>query len=240
MGGGCARGDAFAAGAGHLVPALGAAAGGRGGRCARQDELAFWSGMLGEPSLPLIDGALDPARDVSGSARQLTLTLPASVTGALLTRVPAAFHGGINEVLLTGLVLALADWRRRRGAAAARRTSGADRSRGPRPRGAVRGRRPVAHGGLVHQPVPGAARSGRARSRRGAGGRGGARPRAQAIKEQLRALPDHGLGYGLLRYLNPQTAAQLEGFASPQIGFNYLGRFAAPAARRLGGGGGGR
>ena len=43
----------------------------------------------------------------------------------------------------------------------------------------------------------------------------------------LRALPDNGLGYGVLRYLNPQTAAHLEGFASPQIGFNYLGRFAA-------------
>ena len=28
----------------------------------------------------------------------------------------------------------------------------------------------------------------------------------KAIKEQLRALPDRGLGYGLLRYLNPQTA----------------------------------
>ena len=49
------------------------------------------------------------------------------------------------------------------------------------------------------------------------------------IKEQLRALPDHGLGYGLLRYLNRESAAQLAGFATPPIGFNYLGRFAAPA-----------
>ena len=46
----------------------------------------------------------------------------------------------------------------------------------------------------------------------------------------LHALPDHGLGYGLLRYLNPQTAGQLAGLPAPQIGFNYLGRFAAPAA----------
>jgi non-ribosomal peptide synthase protein (TIGR01720 family) len=52
----------------------------------------------------------------------------------------------------------------------------------------------------------------------------------KSIKEQLRALPDHGLGYGVLRYLNPQTGAQLSGFAAPQLGFNYLGRFAAPAA----------
>ena len=50
------------------------------------------------------------------------------------------------------------------------------------------------------------------------------------IKEQLRALPDHGLGYGLLRYLNPRDGrAARQALRPPQIGFNYLGRFAAPA-----------
>ena len=49
------------------------------------------------------------------------------------------------------------------------------------------------------------------------------------IKEQLRALADNGLGYGLLRYLNPETASHLSGYAAPQIGFNYLGRLAAAA-----------
>ena len=46
------------------------------------------------------------------------------------------------------------------------------------------------------------------------------------IKEQLRALPQRGLGYGLLRYLNAATAGELAGFAPPQLAFNYLGRFA--------------
>ena len=32
------------------------------------------------------------------------------------------------------------------------------------------------------------------------------------IKEQLRALPDGGLGYGLFRYLNPETAPALAGW----------------------------
>ena len=52
----------------------------------------------------------------------------------------------------------------------------------------------------------------------------------KTVKEQLRALPDRGLGYGLLRYLNPQTAATLAALPAPQIGFNYLGRFAAPGS----------
>jgi non-ribosomal peptide synthase protein (TIGR01720 family) len=45
----------------------------------------------------------------------------------------------------------------------------------------------------------------------------------------LRAVPGKGLGYGLLRYLNDETAAELAGAAAPQLGFNYLGRFAAGA-----------
>src|SRR5262245_21242696 len=86
----------------------------------RLAELSLWRGMLSSPSLSLVDGALDAQRDVGGSAGHLTLTLPAALTAALLTRVPAAFHGGINEVLLSGLVVALTDWCRRRGRDASR------------------------------------------------------------------------------------------------------------------------
>ena len=48
-------------------------------------------------------------------------------------------------------------------------------------------------------------------------------------KEQLRALPDP-LSYGLLRYLNPEV--ELAG-SDPAIGFNYLGRLGAAAARAV-------
>jgi hypothetical protein len=37
---------------------------------------------------------------------------------------------------------------------------------------------------------------------------------------------DHGLGFGLLRYLNPRTAAALARLGTPQVLVNYLGRFA--------------
>ena len=39
-------------------------------------------------------------------------------------------------------------------------------------------------------------------------------------------MPADGLGYGLLRYLNPDTGPELAGLSGPQIAFNYLGRFA--------------
>ncbi|MFF0033654.1 amino acid adenylation domain-containing protein [Streptomyces avermitilis] len=54
----------------------------------------------------------------------------------------------------------------------------------------------------------------------------------KAVKEQARAVPGDGLGYGLLRHLNPDTSPVLAALPVPRIGFNYLGRF--PAGSREG------
>ncbi|MHC8319522.1 non-ribosomal peptide synthetase [Pseudomonas sp. GB2N2] len=48
----------------------------------------------------------------------------------------------------------------------------------------------------------------------------------KSIKEQLRAVPDKGLGYGALRYLaEPAIGAVLAALPTPRITFNYLGQF---------------
>ncbi len=48
----------------------------------------------------------------------------------------------------------------------------------------------------------------------------------KTIKEQLRAVPDKGLGYGALRYLgDPAMRAELAALPQPRITFNYLGQF---------------
>ncbi|MEK8104456.1 condensation domain-containing protein [Micromonospora sp. M12] len=44
------------------------------------------------------------------------------------------------------------------------------------------------------------------------------------VKEQLRAVPDKGVGYGLLRYLDEESAARLATAGRPQLSVNYLGR----------------
>ncbi|MFZ1425165.1 MAG: amino acid adenylation domain-containing protein [Geminicoccaceae bacterium] len=59
-----------------------------------------------------------------------------------------------------------------------------------------------------------------------------------AIKEQLRAVPDKGAGYGILRQLGEAAAqARLASLPEPRITFNYLGQldaiFAANALFRL-------
>jgi non-ribosomal peptide synthase protein (TIGR01720 family) len=41
------------------------------------------------------------------------------------------------------------------------------------------------------------------------------------VKEQLNAIPDNGIGYGLRRYLH----GEFTDLPEPEVGFNYLGRF---------------
>ena len=208
-------------------------------------ELSFWSGMQRQPSLLLVEKRLDPERDTLGVAGHLSLTLPGAVTEALLTRVPAAFHGGINDVLLTGLALAVADWCRRKPHRVAdgvvtqvhpvRSAShavlldleGHGREEGLGGEDALGGdidlTRTVGWFTSLY-PVrldPGALDLDEALAGGPALGRA-----LKIVKEQLRAVPGKGLGYGLLRYLNAETASALAGAPVPQLSFNYLGRFA--------------
>ena len=53
----------------------------------------------------------------------------------------------------------------------------------------------------------------------------------KSVKEQLRAVPGRGLGYGALRYLTPADRVHPAGRPgagpAPQVSFNYLGRTGA-------------
>ena len=47
-----------------------------------------------------------------------------------------------------------------------------------------------------------------------------------SVRDQLRLIPQRGIGYGILRYLtrNPRVRNQLRALPTPEISFNYLGR----------------
>lgn len=49
----------------------------------------------------------------------------------------------------------------------------------------------------------------------------------KSIKEQLRQIPQRGIGYGILRYLSKdkKNRGQLQKLPQPEISFNYLGQF---------------
>ncbi|WP_194910418.1 non-ribosomal peptide synthetase [Catenulispora rubra] len=188
----------------------------------RAAELPVWQGILAgdEPLLGARD--LDPARDVAATVDTVRVEVPADVTRVLLDTLPAVFRAGVDDGLLTALALAVAQWRQARGRA---RSSTLVRLEG--------------HGREEHL-VPGADLSGTAGwftamfpvrldldgvdlAEAFAGGPAAGRA-LKAVKEQRVAVPDNGLGYGLLRYLNSETGAVLAGEREPRIGFNYLGK----------------
>ncbi|MFE9837976.1 amino acid adenylation domain-containing protein [Streptomyces sp. NPDC005551] len=188
----------------------------------RVAELSVWQDILHADEPVLGARELDPARDITATADTVRVQVPADVTRALLDTVPALFRGGVDDGLLAALALALTRWRHTRGQAA---TSTLVRLEG--------------HGRQEHL-VPGADLSstlgwftamypvrldtaGIDLADAFAGGPAAGQA-LKAVKEQLRAVPDNGMGYGPLRHLNPATAPVLAGLRRPQIGFNYLGK----------------
>ncbi|PWS52507.1 peptide synthetase [Streptomyces sp. FT05W] len=182
------------------------------------DRLRPGSGRFGDP-------VRVPGKDVESRDRSFTESLPAEFTEALLTTVPSLFNAGINDVLLAGLALALGDWHRVRGTVGdgtallhleghgreealaevdLSRTVGWFTSLFPIRLDLGEPDRTDAHatGAEVGNAV-------------------------KRVKEQVRGVPDKGVRYGLLRYLNPETGELLEKAAQPEFVFNYLGRFEA-------------
>ncbi|MCZ9338815.1 hypothetical protein NGM37_13630, partial [Streptomyces sp. TRM76130] len=66
----------------------------------RRAELARWRGLLrtAEPLLP--GDASDRARWLGATVRRVSVRVPVEVTAGLLGEVPAAFHAGVEDVLL--------------------------------------------------------------------------------------------------------------------------------------------
>ena len=193
---------------------------GRAGEPGQVTELDAWERLLGGGDPPLGERPLDPGRDVAANLRSVTVRLPAGQTAPLLTSVPAAFHGGVNDVLLAGLAVAVAQWRGHGGGVLVDvEGHGREQIAGDvdvsRTVGWFTNVVPVRLDPGV-EDFPGVRDGGPA-----------AGEAVKRVKEQLRAIPGDGLGYGLLRYLNPGTAPVLAALPAPQIGFNYLGRFTA-------------
>ncbi|MFD2415743.1 amino acid adenylation domain-containing protein [Amycolatopsis pigmentata] len=188
-------------------------------RSGRVAELGTWQRLLAGVEPPLGNRKLDPAVDVAGTLRYLSTSLPVEQTVPLLTTAPAAFHAGVTDVLLTGLAIAVNRWRDRTGGAVLLDLEG-------------HGRQDVVPGADLSRTVGWFTSMYPVRLDPGPAGRqaisagGPAIGRAlRAVREQLRAIPDHGIGFGLLRYLNPETAPALAALPVPQLGFNYVGRF---------------
>ncbi|WP_241386850.1 non-ribosomal peptide synthase/polyketide synthase [Rhodococcus sp. CH91] len=189
---------------------------------ARRTELDFWRRILDGQDPPLGHRPFDPARDTTATVTTATTELPPAVTDALLTAVPTAFHGAVDHGLLTALALAVTAWRRDRGqdhrsvllnleghGRDSTAAAGADLSGTVGWFTTIHPLRLDLTGIDLDDALAAGPAAGRA---------------VKTVKEHLAAVPDHGTGYGLLRYLDDDTAALLADRPGPQISFNYLGR----------------
>ncbi|WP_194815485.1 non-ribosomal peptide synthase/polyketide synthase [Nocardia sp. XZ_19_385] len=190
------------------------------------DQLPWWRAVLDAPDPMLGRRPLDPAVDVMATVEQVSVQLPAAASEALLTALPTALHGGVEDGLLAALAAAVTRWRDEAEGRTdcARTESVVIRLEGHgREEDAVPGADLSSTVGWFTSMYP-VRVSARAQWDQLCAGGSAAGALVKSVKEQLRAVPDKGMGYGLLRYLNPDTAAVLQQFSPGQIGFNYLGR----------------
>ena len=172
------------------------------------DELGYWQGVTKgcEAALPVDAGGANTI----ASTRSVTVALDAEHTRALLADVPGVYRTEINDVLLAALGRVLHRWTGRQrvlveleGHGREELLDGVDLSR-------------TVGWFTTMFPVGLDLASG-----------GGWGATLKSVKEQLRAVPHRGLGYGALRYLAHETpaAAELARGPRPQVSFNYLGQF---------------
>jgi len=178
---------------------------------ALQAEASYWETQLAKPRMRLpVEKPVEQAVNSVASARSLSLSLNTEATRALLQDVPGVYRTQINDVLLSALVRAFQQWTGEPDALCVEMEG--------------HGREEILEGQQLSRTVgffttrypvilEVAAEAGPGES-------------LKTVKEQLRAVPQNGIGYGLLRYLSgdEQLAERLREAAKAEISFNYLGQ----------------
>jgi amino acid adenylation domain-containing protein/non-ribosomal peptide synthase protein (TIGR01720 family) len=184
----------------------------------RAAERDFWARTL---DAALLLDEPEPGRDVAASVCVAESRVPPETAAPLLTTLPSAYRAGVHEVLLTGLAAAITDLA---GGPVVVGLEGHGRDEeladGIDLSGTV---------GWFTTYFPVRLDSGDLGLEAVCEGGKEAGELLKRVKEQVRAAPDHGVGYGLLRHLVLDEV--LCGLAEPRIAFNYLGRVPAATGR---------
>ncbi len=181
------------------------------GRAELRQELSFWLAQSHPARLPTDYTHSQDANTVA-SARSISMSLNAQDTRLLLQEVPAAYSSQVYEVLLAALLQTFQRWTGLPGLLLELEGHGREEDIMEnidlsRTVGWLTTRFPVLLD-ATGAPDPIAI--------------------LRLVKEELRQVPKHGLGYGVLRYLSPDPniAHKLSGLPQPQVSFNYLSQVA--------------
>ncbi|MEH2442404.1 amino acid adenylation domain-containing protein [Nostoc sp.] len=174
-------------------------------------ELDYWLNQPWSKIAPLPSDYADiQEENTVGSAARVSVKLSQEETQALLLSVNEAYNTQINDILLSALVLSIAEWTGNstvlinlEGHGREELFSDVDLSRTV---SWFTSLFPVLlQLPSINQP----------------------REIIKSIKEQLRAIPNRGIGYGILRYLCKDATVneQIQTIPASEISFNYLGQF---------------
>ncbi|MDB9520160.1 amino acid adenylation domain-containing protein [Roseofilum reptotaenium CS-1145] len=174
-----------------------------------QSQLNYWLTQSQDYKLP-IDYPENTTHNTVGNTDNISVQLTSEETQALLQEVPSAYNTQINDILLTTLVQTFKNWSGQstlfldlEGHGREELFADIDLSRTV---GWFTSVFPI----ILQQPVE-----------------DNIGENIKSIKEQLRAIPHRGIGYGILRYLSSdlEIKSGLSALPQPEISFNYLGQF---------------
>ncbi|MEH2290131.1 amino acid adenylation domain-containing protein [Nostoc sp.] len=174
-----------------------------------QQEWDYWLRKEWQQIAPLPVDFSD-GDNTGASVGNISIFLTVEQTQALLKEVPKAYNTHINDVLLTSLVQAFSQWTGNNSLLVALEGHGREEIFNDvdlsRTVGWFTSIFPVLLDlGKISHPIEA----------------------LKLIKEQLRGIPNKGMGYGVLRYLNQDIAKVelLRSLSKAEVVFNYLGQF---------------
>ena len=177
-------------------------------------EVSYWLAEKRRQVLPLpVDFAEDRSVNREFAANSVQANLSAEETDALLHEAASTYHTQIHELLLAALLLTCIPWTGRRrllvdveGHGREAVSKGIDISR-------------TVGWFTTIFPVLLDLETGQGNMELG--------NIIKTVKEQVRGIPQNGIGYGLLRYMSDdaEIRAALQAMPQAEISFNYLGQF---------------
>ncbi|NOY60221.1 MAG: amino acid adenylation domain-containing protein, partial [Calditrichaeota bacterium] len=172
------------------------------------DEISYWKKHLDGNSRHIPIDFLNG--NIESSVEDIGRYLSKDETFTLLHEAPLAYAANVNELLISALAAAYSNW------------SGSD-SLFLQLEG--HGREEIIDGVDVSRTVGWFTSLYPARIQ--IGNQGDPALQVKSVKEQIRSIPNKGIGFGILRYLYQDTknGSVLESVAEPEIVFNYLGQY---------------
>ncbi len=176
-----------------------------------KSEAAYWK-SLAEASVAKLPSDKTAGDNNHSSSRTVAVALDEEKTGALVEDVPSVYGSRIEEVLLTALTTSVSRWIDDRGNESGNqlfvdwegcgREDDSDVSRTV---------------GRLTSLFP---------ARFSLAGVQGHGEQLKSIKEQVRGIPQRGVGFGMLKYLSKdaEVSAALKALPQPELKFQYLGQ----------------